>query len=113
VNRKDRPRHARRGSEQLSVEAAITHVADLLKQGRAIGIGSPRASLEANYALRALVGAENFYLGQSARDAEATALGIEILQNSPAQIATIKQAETADAALVLGEDGLNTGARLP
>ncbi len=28
-----------------------------------IGIGSPRASIESNFALRELVGADNFYTG--------------------------------------------------
>jgi len=116
VNREDRPRRplVRNGIalEPAAPEAAIAHVAELVTVGRIIGIGSPRAALEANQALRALVGEANFYSGQSARDAEVTALGIEILQRGPARIATIKDAEDADAVLVLGEDVLNTGARL-
>ena len=115
VNREDRPRtpflrHAHAG-EATTAEAAIAHVAHLVKQGHAVGIGSPRAALETNYALRALVGENNFFNGQSALDAELTALGRSI-QQGPAQIATIKDAESADAVLVLGEDVLNTGARL-
>ena len=39
------------------------------KPSRIIGIGSPRASLESNFALRELVGPERFSLGLSARDA--------------------------------------------
>lgn len=116
VNRDDRPRapllrHAH-GAETATVEAAVAHVAHLLKRGRAIGIGSPRAPLETHYALRALVGPDQFSHGQSARDAELTALGLQILRNGPARIATIHEAEQADAVLVLGEDVLATGARL-
>ena len=40
----------------------------LLKGQRLIGIGSPRASLESNFALRELVGASNFYSGINAAE---------------------------------------------
>ncbi|MCI0749446.1 MAG: NADH-quinone oxidoreductase subunit NuoG [Nevskiales bacterium] len=112
VNREDRPRQPLRDGTPLPADDAVSCSARLLKQGRAIGIGSPRASLETNFALKALVGAENFYGGQSPHDTELTALGIEILQRGPARVATVKDAEQADAVLVLGEDVLNTGARL-
>lgn len=46
-----------------------------------IGIGSPRASVESNYALRALVGAENFYSGVSADEQRRLELMHNILQN--------------------------------
>ena len=49
-------------------EQALDAAAVLLRGRRAIGIGSPRASLEDNYALRALVGADRFYLGLSESD---------------------------------------------
>ncbi len=37
-----------------------------------IGIGSPRASLESNYALRELVGDDNFYSGIAAVELDNT-----------------------------------------
>lgn len=115
VNREDRPRqpflHHAHGAESTTADAALAHIAHLLKQGHAAGIGSPRASLETNFALRTLVGEAFFSNGQAALDAELTALGVSILKG-PAQVATIKDAEGADAVLVLGEDVLNTGARL-
>ncbi len=43
----------------------------VLNSGKIIGIGSPRASLEANFALSALVGKNNFFHGISASDARA------------------------------------------
>ncbi|MGH8441837.1 MAG: NADH-quinone oxidoreductase subunit NuoG [Nevskiaceae bacterium] len=112
VNREDRPRAPMLAQQPAGADAAIAHVAELVKKGRAIGIGSPRASLEANYALRALVGDENFHSGQASGDAVVTAHGIEILKRGPAKIATIRDAEASDAVLVLGEDVLATGARL-
>jgi len=88
---------------------ATTRAAELLGSGRVVGIGSPRASLEDNFALRKLVGAENFCAGMS--DSEAT------LMHTAAAVAqhpqpTLAEVEGADAVLVLGEDLLDTAPRL-
>ena len=74
----------------------------------AIGIGSPRASLETNYALRALVGPANFYLGVSDRHLEILRLMTQVLREGPAPVASVRQAAKSDAALILGEDVWNT-----
>jgi NADH-quinone oxidoreductase subunit G len=92
--------------------AALARCAELLREGKAIGIGSPRASLESNFALRALVGRERFHLGVSANEGPLTDLILEILQGSGARAASIRDAERADAVLVLGEDITNTAPRL-
>ena len=68
MNLKDRPRQPvqRRGDDviTLNAEQAMQGAADILRQSKkVIGIGSPRASIESNFALRELVGAENFYTG--------------------------------------------------
>lgn len=68
VNLKDRPRQPlqRRGDDwiALNAEQALQGAADVLRQAKkVIGIGSPRASVESNFALRELVGAGNFYTG--------------------------------------------------
>ena len=59
-------------------ERALDAAAALLRGRRVIGIGSPRASLEANYALRTLVGPERFYLGMSDADHELVGAVLEI-----------------------------------
>ena len=74
----------------------------------AIGIGSPRASLEANYALLDLVGKDNFYAGVSHDEQQANHSILNVLSNPPAEIASLQQVKQADAILVLGEDILNT-----
>lgn len=92
---------------------ALAYAAQLLTQARGvIGIGSPRASLEANMALRTLVGPDRFYLGiaEEARRLLDRVLGI--LRDGPVPSATLKEAEESDAVLVLGEDVLNTAPRL-
>jgi NADH-quinone oxidoreductase subunit G len=73
-----------------------------------IGIGSTRASLETNFALRSLVGEKNFFLGVSDRHLEVLTLMAGILRGGPAPIASVRQARQSDAVLVLGEDAWNT-----
>ena len=76
--------------------------------GRAVGIGSPRASLETNYALRDLVGAENFYIGVPDARLERERLMLKVLREGPARSASPHDASLSDAVLVLGEDAWNT-----
>jgi NADH-quinone oxidoreductase subunit G len=73
-----------------------------------IGIGSPRASLESNFALMSLVGKTNFYQGISKKEYFLTKIITEYFRNCSAVIPSLKQIEKADAILVLGEDLTNT-----
>lgn len=92
--------------------AAVGHVAGFLtKGGRVAGIGSPRASVESNFALRELVGAENFYLGVSQKDFELANLSLSLLKG-PARSASLHDVEQCDAIFILGEDVTNTAPRL-
>jgi NADH-quinone oxidoreductase subunit G len=117
VNNADRPRQPQLRREDgfliIDTELAQEQAAALLENApHLIGIGSPRASLEANFALRELVGADNFYNGLSALDHELVNLAASILKAGPAKSATIKSMEDADAVLVLGEDLTQTAARI-
>ena len=78
------------------------------KNKNIIGIGSPRASLESNFALMSLVGKENFFHGISKKEYLLTMTITEFLQNSGVCTPSLKQIEKADAILVLGEDLTNT-----
>ncbi len=74
---------------------------------RMLGIGSPRASLEANYALRSLVGADAFSPGMSAVEQEGVRLAIELLRAGPARVARLAEVEAADAVVIFGTDPTN------
>ncbi|MGH7844412.1 MAG: NADH-quinone oxidoreductase subunit NuoG [Candidatus Binatia bacterium] len=88
---------------------ALGYVAGLLsRDAKVIGIGSPRASLEANFALRTLVGPERFFHGMSAVDSRLVSAASKILQNGPARSPSLRDVEQCDAVLVLGEDVTNT-----
>jgi NADH-quinone oxidoreductase subunit G len=73
-----------------------------------IGIGSPRASVEANYALSVLVGNENFYQGISKKDYNLTKIALNILKTGPVRSPSLKDMEKADAVFIVGEDVTNT-----
>ena len=77
-----------------------------------VGIGSPRASLEANFALRALVGPENFSTGAGAREQQLLEAALEIVREGPARSPSLHEIEQADAVFVLGEDLTNTAPML-
>ena len=117
VNRKDRPRQplVRRdgGFTAVASAEAVLHAANLLKSAkRVIGIGSPRASLEANYALRKLVGADSFFDGHSAAEGKLVQKVATILSEGHVRIPSLRVIEQADAAFVLGEDVTNTAPRI-
>ncbi|MFA9460875.1 NADH-quinone oxidoreductase subunit NuoG [Thiohalorhabdus methylotrophus] len=79
---------------------------------RTIGIGSPRASLEVNFALRRLVGPENFSPGIGAAEGRLLNETVDILHRTPAHIAGMAETEECDAVLVLGDDIPDTAPRL-
>jgi NADH-quinone oxidoreductase subunit G len=77
-----------------------------------VGIGSPRASLEANFALRALAGPEHFVSGMAAGEARLVAAALRIMREGPARAPSLADVAQADAVLVLGEDVCNTAPML-
>ena len=112
VNNADRPRQPLLAGQAVGIDAALDKAAERLKGKRLIGIGSPRASLESNFALRELVGADNFYSGIAASELANIRLIRDILQNGPLPTPTLRDVELHDAIFVLGEDLTQTAARL-
>jgi len=95
--------------EPIARENILSELEPIIKsEAHIIGIGSPRASVEANYALRALVGPENFYQGTTQIEFDAVSLMVDVLRRGPAPSASLHDVERADAVLVLGEDVPNT-----
>lgn len=117
VNVKDRPRQAllRRGNQLVAqgAEQVLQDTADVLRHAkRTIGIGSARASIESNYALRALVGADNFYSGIEAGELARLQLMLKVLRESGIYTPSLREMESYDAVLILGEDVTQTAARI-
>ena len=109
----------RSGSDRIQpgmpedVSKTLEFAADRLRKSRGIvGIGSPRASLEANVALRSLVGPQQFYQGVDEQEQQLLSTILNVLRGGPVLSASIRDAEQADAVLVLGPDLLNEAPRL-
>ena len=111
VNSQRRIREPMLQGKPVSAEAALAHLRNLAS-GSVIGIGSPRASLESNFTLRALVGADRFYAGVSGAESRLLKLMLDILRNGPARTPPLREVETCDAVLILGEDVTNVAPRM-
>ena len=119
VNRSDRPRvpewkpSDEEPAVELEVDDALTRIGQALDGARrVIGIGSPRASLESNHQLRELVGAENFSTGIEAGEQACLSRMDELNRNCGLPTPTLRDVEDHDAVLVLGEDPMESAARL-
>ena len=96
-----------------SVDTAQAHFQERLQTAKGIiGIASPRASLEANFALRALVGEANFFLGIETSEHELLISILEIIRNGGIHSPSLNEVEQADAVLILGEDVTHSAPRL-
>ena len=116
VNREDRPRQPqfRQGAtvETVSVDAALDTVIANIQGKKVLGIGSPRASLESNFALRELVGQENFSTGLSQKEKNLVELAASIMQTEGVYNPNMREIESYDAVLILGEDLTQTAPRM-
>ncbi|HWV14230.1 MAG TPA: NADH-quinone oxidoreductase subunit NuoG [Cellvibrio sp.] len=115
VNREDRPTAPRltASAQIFTIDSALDKAADLLRAGkRVVGIGSPRTSLETNFALANLVGKNNFSYGVSAAEQALNALVYKVLKEGSVSTPNLQTVEKADTVLVLGEDITQTAPRL-
>lgn len=96
----------------VSAAEARRHFGETVAKGKVIGIGSPRASLEANFALRTLVGPDRFHSGMADAEAKLVLRTIEILRHGPMRTPTLREIEESDAVLILGEDLTNVAPRM-
>ncbi|NKB31870.1 MAG: NADH-quinone oxidoreductase subunit NuoG [Pseudomonadales bacterium] len=103
----------RNGSEMEVVPAGeLQPTINSFKGSGVIGIASPRASNESNFALRCLVGDENFYSGIADEEHEATQLILSLARDKAFNAPSVREIELADAVVVLGEDLTNVAPRI-
>lgn len=116
VNRTDRPRQPLQkiagDLQQVSVDTALDQAIAHLTGKKILGIGSPRASLETNFALRELVGINQFSTGMTRQDQALAEKAAAILQTEGIYTPTLREIESYDAVLILGEDITQTAARV-
>ncbi|HEY1948967.1 MAG TPA: NADH-quinone oxidoreductase subunit NuoG [Bryobacteraceae bacterium] len=107
VNSDQRIHECLLNGEPVDLTRAASSFEEMLQNGNCIGIGSPRASLESNFALRKLVGPEHFYAGMNDDEWSVTLAALDILKNGPARSPSLDEIGHCDAVLVLGEDVTN------
>lgn len=98
--------------QALDHHSALRQMLLICQGGKLAGIGSPRASVEANFLLRAMVGEDSFAPGFADAQQPLLNLALSLQQGSRAVIPDIPSIESADAVLVLGEDVTNTAPRI-
>ncbi|MEO8592345.1 MAG: NADH-quinone oxidoreductase subunit NuoG [Candidatus Solibacter sp.] len=111
VNSERRIRQPMLHGKTATAEDALDYLQPLAS-GSAIGIGSPRASLESNFALRSLVGEGRFYAGIPAAESRLLGLMLDILRGGAAHTPSLREVESADAVFILGEDVTNVAPRM-
>ena len=112
VNSERRFRQPTLKNKPISVALAQRHLAEAVANGKVVGIGSPRASLEANFALRTLVGPDRFHSGMADDEARLIKRMVEILRGGPMRTPTLREIEECDAVFILGEDLTSVAPRM-
>lgn len=113
VNSAGRIRTPQLDGEAVSSEMAERRLQLLVaNQSCLIGIGSPRASLEANFALQKLVGRDRFFAGVESKEWTLLTEMVKILQAGPALSPSLHEIEHSDVVLILGEDVTNSAPRM-
>ena len=116
VNRDDRPTQALERINdkhvKINIDYALDETIKRIKDKKVIGIGSPRASLETNFALKNLVGFDNFSTGLNHQQQALVNKCIEVLSTEGVYNPSMTDIETHDAVLVLGEDITQTSSRV-
>jgi NADH-quinone oxidoreductase subunit G len=116
VNRDDRPTQTLERINdkhvKINIDYALDETIKRIKDKKVIGIGSPRASLETNFALKNLVGFDNFSTGLNHQQQALVNKCIEVLSTEGIYNPSMTDIESHDAVLVLGEDITQTSSRV-
>lgn len=96
----------------LDRTAAQEQLLECTNGKRLAAIGSPRASVEANFLLRSLVGEASFSPGFSDSEQPLINRASALLRATRARVPSIADVEAADAVLILGDDITHTAPRL-
>ena len=116
VNRDDRPVQALERINgkhvKINLDYALEETVKRIKGKSMIGIGSPRASLETNFALKSMVGFDNFSTGLNHQQQALVEKTIEVLSTEGIHNPSLSDIEKHDAVLILGEDITQTSSRV-
>jgi NADH-quinone oxidoreductase subunit G len=111
VNGDERLLAASGGGDEASPDVGNARIAEIARlvstahqKGNLAAVGSPRASLETNFVLREMVGAGRFSAGLADAERHVIARFFELLRSTTVRLASLRDANSVDAALVLGAD---------
>jgi NADH-quinone oxidoreductase subunit G len=113
VNSEQRLRQVKGIAQQSPVQLSKLDVAKALSYFRLknfIGIGSARASLEANFYLKSIVGSCNFSAGYNDSEMQVAAQHAQLMQLG--KVPNLAKIETSDFVLIVGEDITQTAPRM-
>ncbi len=92
-------------SEPVGQLGALDDARKVLAEANGVvGVGSPRASLESNFALQKLVGVEHYSTGLAAFEQEAAAESIRAFKSRTGWMPSLAEVEQADVVVILGVD---------
>src|SRR5690606_20708177 len=97
---------------KINIDYALDETIKRIKDKKVIGIGSPRASLETNFALKNMVGFDSFSTGLNHQQQALVNKCIEVLSTEGIYNPGMADIESHDAVLVLGEDITQTSSRV-
>ncbi|MEE9345005.1 MAG: NADH-quinone oxidoreductase subunit NuoG, partial [Methylococcales bacterium] len=100
-----------KSTDKISAQQAQERLQELVNSSSVLAIGSARSSLENNFALRELVGKDNFYADCSQQTLRQTQVLNQCYQQGVLPRSSLQTLESADAALLIGEDITQTAPR--
>jgi NADH-quinone oxidoreductase subunit G len=101
-----------KSTDKISTQQARERLQKLVKTSSVLAIGSARSSLENNFALRQLVGQDNFYADCGQQALRQTQVVKQYYQTGQMSCSSLQTLESADAALLIGEDITQTAPRI-
>lgn len=93
-------------ADEKIVQSRVAHI--IKESRRVMAIGSPRASLEANFVLRSVATDNDFYWGVGENELKLLNAQLNILRQGAIRTPSLREIEKCDTVLVLGEDLTNT-----
>jgi NADH-quinone oxidoreductase subunit G len=112
ANNEQRIRQPLISQKAVSLDHGLWRWQQLISRHRIVGIGSPRASLESNFALRRLTGKDWFFSGLATQEFQLLKLMMDARRSGTVRWPSLAEIERCGAVLILGEDLTNVAPRM-
>jgi NADH-quinone oxidoreductase subunit G len=112
VNNEQRIRQPLINQSPVTLDESLSRLRQLTGGHRIVGIGSPRASMESNFALRCLTGEDRFFSGITSRELQLLRLMTDARRSGQVRWPSLAEIEQCDAVFILGEDLTNVAPRM-